>query len=93
MTENEASTCWCPFVRYKFTATNDVTPYNRSAFPHETDNLNCLGSGCMAWRWVQRITNQEELDRERNTLISYSKPSQPIYENTDHGFCGLAGRP
>ena len=39
----------------------------------------CLGSQCMAWRWVQTYID----DGNGGTETSY---------NT-HGFCGLAGEP
>lgn len=36
----------------------------------------CIGSECMAWRWVRTNINDN--------------PGQPLYESDDtHGYCGL----
>lgn len=50
MTEDEAKTKWCPFVRsgdrgaiYQDTAKGDVAP-----------GIACIGSVCMAWRTVPK---------------------------------------
>jgi hypothetical protein len=47
MTEDEAKTKWCPYVR--FVDCEDRLYDNR---PSSMQNgAKCLGSGCMAWRW------------------------------------------
>lgn len=84
MTEDEAKTKWCPETRYF----NDGTKMwvNRTG----VDWLDkCIGSACMAWRWKQRVTNQEEMDNNQYSTIRI----KPILEDTDQGYCGLAGRP
>jgi hypothetical protein len=59
-TEHEAKTRWCPFSRVAVdwlgesgtvaaTANRGLTT---PAYPRgSSDHANCLGSGCMAWRW------------------------------------------
>ena len=40
----------------------------------------CIGSECMAWRWVRTHINDA--------------PGEPMYESDNtHGYCGLAGLP
>lgn len=43
-------------------------------------NDRCIGSACMAWRWVMEHIIQ------RDGTISGPTPSQ-------QGYCGLAGKP
>lgn len=76
MTEDEAKTKWCPFVR---TANATVRPaseewpgifmgtiaVNRSS-PDAATPAPCIASECMAWRWIEGKRNTE-------------------------GYCGLAG--
>lgn len=52
MTEEEAKTKWCPFVRHAEDTNQEtsVPAFNRLAEPLRY-NLNCVGSDCMAWRW------------------------------------------
>jgi hypothetical protein len=53
--------------------------YNRSA---QTNHHKCLASECAAWRWVP------------DPLISFVSDGQTIVnKSTDHGYCGLAGKP
>jgi len=50
MTEDEAKTKWCPFVRFAIpTQSGAVSGYNRTT-GNMTDGWNaCIGSKCMAW--------------------------------------------
>lgn len=57
-TESEASTKWCPDARAPMVAGvnsyNGETTYaagNRENWKL-TDGSNCVGSRCMAWRWL-----------------------------------------
>lgn len=81
MTEDEAKTKWCPFVRYE----GDYGgPFNRGGEKDNPLNIrargdyscSCIGSACMAWR-----------EESKNTGTSY-RP-----EWTKNGYCGLAGKP
>lgn len=58
MTEKEAAEKWCPHVRQSDGP--DVPVFNRGVKgnahnDHENNRgalCNCIGSACMAWRWV-----------------------------------------
>jgi hypothetical protein len=55
---------------------------------HTPNGFLCRTSRCMAWRWEVVC---------RNRMESYGAgmwpAPNPIYERTDRGYCGLAGRP
>lgn len=57
-TEAEAAERWCPLARFKFASTSDNPSCNREGGPNGGDNpwmisgTRCIGSRCMAWRWV-----------------------------------------
>ena len=63
MTEDEAKTKWCPFVRIDF---NQGIAWNNRASNSEIPDNNkiatCLGSECMAWRWEphERVPGDDE---------------------------------
>lgn len=53
MTEDEAKTKWCPFVRTGLTAGMAVNRHVADApgvWEGVYDETRCIGSGCMAWR-------------------------------------------
>ena len=52
----------------------------------------CSGSRCMGWRWEKVLVNKKEIDHAQQTLAGFARP-EPIYKDTDEGYCGLAGRP
>ena len=67
ISEVDARKKWCPF------AANEAEPVAPSL-------TRCLGSGCMAWRWVFTHINDP------------NNPSGDLIESSDtHGYCGLAG--
>jgi hypothetical protein len=79
MTEDEAKTKWCPFVRYS-AAFDDYASnrWKQSSPEDEPDALNpvacrCIASQCMAWRKL----HDADFDSHDNLP----------------GFCGLAGKP
>lgn len=51
MTEDEAKTKWCPFVR--LTASAGEWHINRppGSAPDKPGDYLCMGAACMAWRW------------------------------------------
>lgn len=52
MTEDEAKTKWCPFVRL---ARPGQTAFNRTTDDSELlPAAMCVASDCMAWRWKAR---------------------------------------
>jgi hypothetical protein len=54
MTEDEARTKWCPFVRAAIISVtaNDIPPHNRASSSSNPDinGINCIASDCMMWR-------------------------------------------
>lgn len=96
MTEDEAKTKWCPFVRI---ARLEPLPDQSDVYVHvggvNTDALGrnriprsclCIASACMAWRW----TAAQGIRVERYELDGSVSDVTPT---NGHGFCGLAGKP
>ncbi len=96
MTEEEAKSKWCPHARV---ASSPVTLRYPDGHIHSVmsppvsvnrggagaaDEVRCLGSGCMAWRWLS-VTN---LDRERIRQATGLEVMDRV-----RGYCGLAGEP
>ena len=77
MTEAEAKTKWCPFVRAT-PVDNDEYPGGWIQRPDGLASLQCIGSDCMAWRWGEKRWNRK------------AEASEPDPES---GYCGLAGKP
>ena len=80
LSEEEAKTKWCPFARCNI---NNVSANRFAGAPY--DNSLCIASQCMAWRW-----GHKEVDH-----ITRGEPTQWStidLEQTDKGFCGLAGK-
>ena len=62
MTEDEAKTKWCPFVRVTVTP-NDATWQgnmltNRGQIPAANTDTLCIASDCMAWRGEKVMTSR-----------------------------------
>lgn len=47
-TEQEATNCWCPMVRYSPCGAGE------SYKEYTTRSEGCIGSKCMSWRWVMK---------------------------------------
>lgn len=77
MTEDEAKTRWCPFIRIAPATESHHAVTNREdrALDIGPVTTNCIGSSCMAWRWLAE-------QPIRNGVVARTE-----------GFCGLAGRP
>lgn len=52
MTEDEAKTKWCPFVRLVISDIGEAKTDNRD-FDYGDGTPSCIASECMAWRWKQ----------------------------------------
>jgi hypothetical protein len=52
LTEEEAKTKWCPFVRQN--GDNNRPSGNRSIYGEPM----CIASQCMAWRWAQQYARE-----------------------------------
>jgi len=85
MTEDEARTKWCPFVR------TDSIPVRELRLAGQ---MRCVASECMAWRYDRTIpASPEPLER-----IAALGIDRPAWNTTPHkskidGHCGLAGKP
>ena len=95
MTEQEAKTKWCPFARIPVIGDRADVTCNR-ANADADKYANCIGSRCMAWRWMSFTPH-----------ATFPASSKAIAE--DHvaqiekhdigaapqigGYCGLAGEP
>lgn len=99
--ESEAMSRWCPFAQVGtvlHVPRPGLTPDrtvgasgNRgTTMRRPLDATYCIGSQCMAWRWMLNL--REELST--NALGETDKKN--IYIAADdppRGFCGLAGHP
>lgn len=91
VTEDEAKTKWCPFARVivdREFAEESVASGNRwtgETLPtNSPTNSECLGPGCMAWRWQPRMEPAgDPFDISKSPGIARSAPPT-------HGYCGLA---
>jgi hypothetical protein len=63
MTEDEAKTKWCPFVRHPVNMPG-YSNGNRFNKPSLDATCRCIGSRCMAWRW--EILVADESMRNKN---------------------------
>jgi hypothetical protein len=80
MTEEDAKTKWCPFVRVGHAREAGEEAFNRLCddqgldgddFSHVPEAALCIASACMAWRW--------------------STPGTAPADQPERGYCGLAG--
>lgn len=94
MTEAEAKAKWCPFARV---ASSPVTVRYPDGHVHSVksqpvsvnrggagsaDEVRCLGSGCMAWRWRDEI-------KSASLTVGVVVTGKSAVD----GWCGLAGTP
>lgn len=91
MTEDEAKTKWCPFARAVesgeagnsaprncVTMVDEDPPRKLAA---ELIGTSCIGSACMAWRWLRTP------EQARLSVLGSDQ------EKISSGHCGLAGKP
>ena len=76
-TEKEAVALWCPHVRIGRVPNASV---NRDATTTKVTSASCIGSQCMAWRWVKGVVEIEGTNRFKR-------------DYTNKGYCGLSGAP
>jgi hypothetical protein len=105
MTEAEAKTKWCPFVRYLaiFRAEDGsrecAGSYNRGAQDSSGGNARCLGPECMMWRETMPLT--KEVAKGEEPGADWEPDGAPKYDGGTgepisrrwrkrQFFCGLA---
>lgn len=102
MTEEEAKTKWCPFVRITPESEGFHPTSNREQPMLKTNDAGvismCIGSHCMAWRWSRRgmvEVPEKTFGPEAKSIMSASDAALLKQDGTpvpDLGYCGLAGR-
>jgi hypothetical protein len=78
LTEAEAKKRWCPFARAPGNYAYGLPTNNRNERGGPTARAKCIGSDCMAWRWIDA-----EVEFQRTGT----------HQPTNTGYCGLAGKP
>lgn len=97
MTEEEAKTKWCPSVRVSGVGTFDNGEWSTNRDDAvKQENLCCIGSACMAWRWH----GPEDAGPNEDYVLAKDHPSaDPSFIGGQRklrfpsGYCGLAGKP
>ena len=79
MTEDEAKTKWCPFVRLLTEVGTGNRVLCKDVLSINDEPTNCIGSQCMAWRW----NGWQDPNGRR-----YANKSG---DRVHFGYCGLAG--
>lgn len=84
VSEAKALTKWCPKATGHWDGGGEAQFQTNRYFLEDGKSLDqsvsCLGSRCMAWRWVE-------------THIPDDKGDLNILSEDTHGYCGLAGDP
>lgn len=98
MTEEEAKTKWCPFVRITTGNEQYHACNNRSEVSSRDAVLGtlCIGSDCMAWRVRHMSQTQREAMVRDQMRLGQSRYDALVSVNdfdVPDGFCGLAGAP
>jgi len=92
MTEEEAKTKWCPFARgSQYTNGNSN---NRTHEGEPGEHTRCIGSACMAWRWLPgsfEVVNTATGERLGVRDIARLPDERFERGKPTTGYCGLAG--
>lgn len=107
-TEDEASLCWCPFVRQSATIDRSGFSFNRNTHSPGLA-APCIASDCMSWRWEPLLADDrfaaavkaaaEELGDTspgRHKAAKHVIANRAAYglpEKPFRGWCGLASKP
>lgn len=95
MTEDEARTKWCPFVRFHGTPSDDSIPNRDGGIDSGRLGLSrCVSSKCMAWREVtieKRVLKDGTEPKPRQAYLAVDVAK--INAHVIGGYCGLVGKP
>lgn len=98
MTEEEAKTKWCPFVRLIPATDQHRVATNRGEYagdkPKYSDSGNtcCVASACAAWRWAKAFSDGSGFETSPNLGMAKFQ-AQNSSKKEVVGYCGLAGKP
>lgn len=82
MTEDEAKTKWCPFVRVGMYGSNSTSAQNRGISTAVPDTVTCIGSRCAVW-----VVLQPEMDITQEHFAYRPKGEvNPPFSNCPEGF-------
>ena len=102
MIESEARTKWCPFARSRsiqYRQSNNVmgcTTYMLNG--HDVPTTTCIGSACMAWRWINLDVKDFGAVGDYNQKTGEGTDDTEAFQKAidaateRHGYCGLAGK-
>ena len=102
MTEDEAKTKWCPFVRLSVTRWFGDPPIvpitataNRVIAEENQEKTFCISSACMAWRWIDTGVSVEGSTNNKyhKRVTGHTETHGRALLADIRGYCGLAGRP
>ncbi len=85
MTEDEAKTKWCPMVHTRYIGTIAQKGQEERAMElseRKERSSKCIASDCMMWQWVTTPAD----------ALKQSGLGQK-YQQSENGYCGLAGKP
>lgn len=89
MTEQEAKAKWCPFARAQTEDTPTAPAVNRTLHGQIDIGCHCIGSACMAWRWMAAGEYAIELAATKGLAEHFAtRDGKQV-----GGYCGLAGKP
>lgn len=106
MTEEQAKSKWCPFVRLSAPVDSEAAGTAGNRYGDDIGgNFRCIASACMAWRWKnQEFDRDVELwSRTKNERVNSAWTDDAEWRPvggggeseppTGSGYCGLAGQP
>lgn len=104
MTEEQAKTKWCRFVRNSNDLNGQATNRSANGGGFSPTDHGCIGSACMAWRWISGERGDgpvEEIDcdprdlPDRGEAFSWhagrDRNKWGLFPRV--GYCGDAGKP
>lgn len=96
LTEEEAKTRWCPFVRM---SNGPDGSWNTMRDVRDETAYFCRGSACMAWRIGESAKKkvQSVVSGDSAFWVDVAAPEyanrQALEVRDGRGYCGLAGKP
>lgn len=89
MTEDEAKTKWCPFVRFVGSTMSEHSAFSSRLEDLSPEGTRCIASACMAWRW--EMVHDGSFNTTLTGPLLDVTERIPNFKPSERGFCGLAG--